>query len=229
MKASDCIVKFLESQNITHVFGYQGGMITHLVDSLSKSNKVKYIQCYHEQSAAIVAEGYALESGKYGVAISTSGPGATNMMTGIADAYFGSIPVLYITGQVNSYEYKYDKKIRQLGFQETDIVSIVKPITKYAVMVDKPEELESEIKKAITIALSGRKGPVLIDLPMNVSRADIKEFDYNFTVGTNYPKLDSDLFEEVYTELRNAKKPLVICGNGIFQGKYKSEVNLRFA
>ena len=225
MKASDCIVKFLESQNITHVFGYQGGMITHLIDSLSKSNKVKYIQCYHEQSAAIAAEGYALESGNIGVAISTSGPGATNMMTGIADAYFGSIPVLYITGQVNTYEYKYDKRIRQLGFQETDIVSIVKPITKYAVMVDKPEELESEIKKAITIALSGRKGPVLIDLPMNVSRADIKEFDYNFTVDTNYPKLDTDLFEEAYTELRNAKKPLVICGNGIFQGKYKSEVN----
>lgn len=225
MKASDCIVKFLESQNITHVFGYQGGMITHLVDSLSKSDKVKYIQCYHEQSAAIAAEGYALEAGKFGVAISTSGPGATNMMTGIADAYFGSIPVLYITGQVNSYEYKYEKKIRQLGFQETDIVSIVKPVTKYAVMVDKPEELENEIKKAITIALSGRKGPVLIDLPMNVSRSDINEFDYNFSVDTNYPKLDSELFEEAYKELKKAKKPLIICGNGIFQGKYKSEIN----
>ena len=130
MKASDCIVKLFESLNIDYVFGYQGGMITHLIDSLSKSTKTKYIQCYHEQSAAIAAEGYALESGNIGVAISTSGPGATNMLTGIADAYFGSIPVLYITGQVNTYEYKYDKKIRQLGFQETDIVSIVKPITK---------------------------------------------------------------------------------------------------
>ena len=226
MKASDCIVKFLESQNITHVFGYQGGMITHLVDSLSKSAKTKYIQCYHEQSAAIAAEGYALESGNIGVAISTSGPGATNMMTGIADAYFGSIPVLYITGQVNTYEYKYDKKIRQLGFQETDIVSIVRPVTKYAVMVDKPEELESEIKKALTIALSGRKGPVLIDLPMNISRADIKEFDYNFSVVPDYPKMNSELFEEAYNELKNAKRPLVICGNGILQSNLKNVTNI---
>ncbi len=222
MKASDCIVKFLESQNITHVFGYQGGMITHLIDSLSKSNKVKYIQCYHEQSAAIAAEGYALESGRFGVAISTSGPGATNMMTGIADAYFGSIPVLYITGQVNTYEYKYDKKIRQLGFQETDIVSIVKPITKYAVMVNKPEELENEIKKALSIALSGRKGPVLIDLPMNISRADIQEFDYNFSVVPDYPKMDFNQFEEAYNELKNAKRPLVICGNGILQSNLEN-------
>lgn len=225
MKASDAIAKYLEFLGITHVFGYQGGMITHLVDSLSKSNKVKYIQCYHEQSAAIAAEGYALESGKFGVAISTSGPGATNMMTGIADAYFVSIPVLYITGQVNTYEYKYDIKIRQLGFQEADVVSIVKPITKYAVMVYKPDELENEIKKALTIALSGRKGPVLIDLPMNISRADIQEFDYNFSVAPDYPKMDSNQFEQAYNELKNAKKPLVICGNGIFQGKSKSEVN----
>ncbi len=224
MKASDCIVKFLEAQNITHVFGYQGGMITHLVDSLSKSSKVKYIQCYHEQSAAIAAEGYALESGKIGVAISTSGPGATNMITGIADAYFGSIPVLYITGQVNTYEYKYDKKIRQIGFQETDIVSIAKPITKYAVMVNKPEELEAELKKAISIALSGRKGPVLVDIPMNIQRTDITEFDYSFKVEDNILPLSSAELREAEDLLSKASKPLVLCGNGIFQSKAKTQV-----
>lgn len=224
MKASDCIVKLLEAQHITHVFGYQGGMITYLVDSLSRSNTVKYIQCYHEQSAAIAAEGYALESGNFGVAISTSGPGATNMITGIADAYFGSIPVLYITGQVNTYEYKYDKKIRQLGFQETDIVSIVKPITKYAVMINTPEELESELKKAIRIALTGRKGPVLIDIPMNIQRADINAFDYSFAVEDKLLTVSSEQIKEAEDLLSKAEKPLVICGNGIFQSKSKSQV-----
>lgn len=224
MKASQVIVKFLESLGITHVFGYQGGMITHLVDSLSRADKIKYIQCYHEQSAAIAAEGYALESGKIGIAISTSGPGATNMMTGIADAYFGSIPVLYITGQVNTYEYKYEKKIRQSGFQETDIVSIARPITKYAVMVDNAEDLEKEVKKAITIALSGRKGSVLIDLPMNIQRSDIPEFDYNF----QFPKLklisNKNEFKQAFSLLKNAKRPFVICGNGIFQSDAKKNV-----
>jgi acetolactate synthase-1/2/3 large subunit len=174
MKASDYIVSFLAERGIDTVFGYIGGMITHLVDSLGKSMQVRYVQTYHEQTAAIAAEGYAIESGKFGVAICTSGPGVTNMMTGIADAYFGSIPVVYITGQVNSYEYKYDKPIRQQGFQETDVVSIVKPITKYAVMVDKTEDLRYELEKAVYIATTGRKGPVVIDLPMNISRAEIE-------------------------------------------------------
>ena len=98
MKASDYIVSFLEKNGINTVFGYIGGMITHLVDSLGKSETVRYVQTYHEQTASMAAEGYALESGKLGVAIATSGPGATNMITGIADAYFGNIPVLYITG-----------------------------------------------------------------------------------------------------------------------------------
>lgn len=173
MKASDYIVSFLESKGINTIFGYIGGMITHLVDSIDKNPNVRFIQTYHEQTAAIAAEGYAIESGKFGVAICTSGPGVTNMMTGIADAYFGSIPVIYITGQVNTYEYKYDKPIRQQGFQEMDVVNVVKPIVKYATMIDKAENLCFELEKAIYIATSGRKGPVVLDLPMNISRADI--------------------------------------------------------
>ena len=108
MKVSDYIAQFLVKQNVPIVFGYIGGMITHLVDSLGKNPNIRFIQTYHEQTAAIAAEGYAIESGNIGVAISTSGPGATNMITGIADAFFDSIPVVYITGQVNSYEYKYN-------------------------------------------------------------------------------------------------------------------------
>lgn len=224
MKASDYIVQFLESLGVEYVFGYQGGMITHLVDSLSRSDKIKYIQCYHEQTAAIAAEGYAMESGKLGVAISTSGPGATNMLTGIADAYFGSVPVLYITGQVNTYEYKYNKKIRQLGFQETDIVSMAKPVTKYAAMVNSAENLESELKKAVGIAFSDRKGAVLLDLPMDIQRSEIKSFDNNFAFIPVEFFIDSEVLQKAEGVLRNAKRPFVICGNGIFQSKAQSLV-----
>ncbi len=117
MKISDYIVEFIEQQQVKVVFGYAGGMITHLMDSLTLNDNVSFVQTYHEQSAAIAAEGYAIESKKCGVAIATSGPGATNMITGIADAYFDSIPVLYITGQVNTYEFKGNNKILSEGLR----------------------------------------------------------------------------------------------------------------
>ena len=159
MKVSDYIVSFFEKQGVETVFGYIGGMITHLVDSFGINPNVRYIQTYHEQTAAIAAEGYAIESGKFGVAICTSGPGFTNMMTGIADAYFGSIPVIYITGQVNTYEYKYDKPIRQQGFQEMEVVNVVKPVTKYAVLLDNAENIRYELENAVYIANS-------LDIPL---------------------------------------------------------------
>lgn len=173
MKLSDYVISYIESQGVHVIFGYIGGMITHLVDSIALNPNMQFVQTYHEQTAAIAAEGFAKESGLFGVAISTSGPGATNMMTGIADAYFDSIPVLYITGQVNTYEYKYDKPVRQQGFQETDVVSMVKPITKYAKLVDKAEDIKYELGKALHIAFSGRMGPVLLDLPMDIQRAEV--------------------------------------------------------
>ena len=108
MKVSDYIADFLFSKGIKVVFGYQGGMITHVIDSIGNHKSIDYIQCYHEQTASLAAEGYAKETGNIGCAVSSSGPGVTNMMTGIADAYFDNVPVLYITGQVNTYEYKYD-------------------------------------------------------------------------------------------------------------------------
>ena len=214
MKASDYIVSFISERGVDTVFGYIGGMITHLVDSLARSNDVKFVQTYHEQTAAIAAEGYAIENGKFGVAISTSGPGATNMMTGIADAYFDSIPVLYITGQVNSYEYKYDKPIRQQGFQETDIVSIVKPITKYAAFVDDAKKLRYELEKAIHIATTGRKGPVLLDIAMNVQRTDINPEDLlGYTDNSNPIEEKYDL-TEIVDLFSKSKRPMVLLGAG---------------
>ena len=213
MKASDYIVSFFEQRGVNVVFGYIGGMITHLVDSLGQNDKMRYIQTYHEQTAAIAAEGYAIESGKFGVSICTSGPGVTNMMTGIADAYFGSIPVLFISGQVNTYEYKYDKPIRQQGFQEMEVVNLVKPITKYAVLLDKPEDIRYELEKAVYIATHGRKGPVAIDLPMNISRVEIEPeklrgYEPEIEDTTVIPTLD------VIKSIENAKRPIILIGGG---------------
>ena len=188
-------------------------MITHLVDSLGQNDKMRYIQTYHEQTAAIAAEGYAIESGKFGVAICTSGPGVTNMMTGIADAYFGSIPVLFISGQVNTYEYKYDKPIRQQGFQEMDVVNVVKPITKYAVLLDKPEDIRYELEKAVYIATHGRKGPVAIDLPMNISRAEIDPEKLRGYVPIE-DQPHTIPVDEVRDLIEKAKRPMVLVGAG---------------
>ena len=213
MKVSDYIVSFLEKKGINVVFGYIGGMITHLVDSLDRNPNIRFIQTYHEQPAAFAAEGYDLESGKIGVAICTSGPGVTNMMTGIADAYFGSIPVLYIMGQVNTYEYKYDKPIRQQGFQETDVISIVRPITKYAKMVDNASDIRYELEKAVHIAMDGRKGPVVLDLPMNISRAEINPEELTF-FQSEFPGVSSYDFTEIKMLLEKEERPMLLLGSG---------------
>ena len=205
------------------VFGYIGGMITHLVDSISRTSGLQFVQTYHEQSAAFAAEGYAIENASLGVAIATSGPGATNMITGIADAWFGSVPVLYITGQVNSYEYKYNKPIRQQGFQETDIVSIVKPITKYAALIDKAENLRYELEKAVYYAQSGRKGPVLLDICMDVQRTDIIPDELSSYVPETKPfRRDYDA-NMIVRLLSKAKRPEILLGAGA-QGKKTKEM-----
>ena len=215
MKSSDYIATFLRDQGIDTVFGYMGGMITHLADSLDKCQGIQFIQTYHEQTASMAAEGYAIGSDGIGCAISTSGPGATNMITGIADAYFDSVPVLYITGQVNSYEYKYDKPIRQQGFQETDVVNIVKPITKYAVLVDDAQNLRYELEKAVYIAKEGRKGPVLLDITMDVQRTDVvPEKLGGYDARSSKNNYDDVGLEALWNVIEKAKSPIVLLGGG---------------
>lgn len=215
MKVSDYIIEYLVQKKSSVIFGYIGGMITHLVDSIHQNPNAEYIQVYHEQTAAIAAEGYARVTGNTGVAIATSGPGATNMITGIANAYFDSIPVVYITGQVNTFEFKYDKPIRQQGFQETDVVSVVTPITKYAKLVDKAEEIAYELEKAFFIANDGRKGPVLLDIPMNIQREDIDfENSLRFTPPLKPAQTNID-WESIIAIIKKSKRPLVLAGGGI--------------
>ena len=224
MKASDYIASFIQQQGVNVVYGYIGGMITHLVDSIANTPGMQFVQTYHEQSAAFAAEGYSIENGKLGVAISTSGPGATNMITGIADAWFGSIPVLYITGQVNSYEYKYDKPIRQQGFQETDIVSIVKPITKYAALVDKAENLRYELEKAIHLAQTGRRGPVVLDVCMDVQRTEINPDELRSYTPEPNEKTEGLDVSRIVRMIENAKRPMLLIGAGAQSEKAKGLV-----
>ena len=213
MKASDYIAQFIAQQGVSHIFGYIGGMITHLVDSIDKNPNVQFIQAYHEQTGAIAAEGLGHLSGKVGGGDGSRGPGVTNMMTGIADAFFGNIPVIFISGQVNTYEYKYDKPIRQQGFQEMEVVNVVKPITKYAVLLDKAEDIRYELEKALHIATTGRKGPVVIDLPMNISRAEINPDNLRSFIPEPETVKTFDV-QQVVSLLESAKRPMLLLGGG---------------
>lgn len=214
MKVSDYIVSFFKEKGVTVVYGYIGGMITHLVDSIARADGIDFIQVYHEQTAAIAAEGYSKSTGKIGVAISTSGPGATNMITGIADAFFDSIPVIYITGQVNTNEYKYNKPIRQQGFQETQIVDIVKPITKYAVLVDDARLIRYELEKAYSIAKSGRQGPVLLDIPMNIQRENIVVDDISTFSEPGIEQIVVD-YSKIVDLINKSERPMILAGSGV--------------
>ena len=152
MKASDYIVEYLIYRKIKHIFGYPGGMVTHLMNSLShKSDNIHTHITYHEQAAAFAACGYAQSINGVGVAFATSGPGATNLLTGVGHAYFDSIPVIFLTGQVNTFESGKDMGLRQRGFQETDIVSMAAPITKYVKYVESSDEMPIALDEAYRI------------------------------------------------------------------------------
>lgn len=214
MKLSDYIAEFLIKNGCTHVFGYQGGAVTHIVDSLYRYPKIKFVGTYHEQAAAFAAEGYARVKNSIGVAVATSGPGATNLITGIGSAYFDSVPCLYLTGQVNTYEYKGELKVRQLGFQETDIVSIVKPITKYAVQITDPSTIRYELEKAVAIASSGRKGPVLLDIPMDIQRAQVDDSSLPPYPLQEAPQSEIDI-DRIVELLNGSQRPVILVGSGV--------------
>ncbi|MBK0381136.1 thiamine pyrophosphate-binding protein [Mucilaginibacter segetis] len=214
MKASDYIATFLEKKGVTHVFELSGGMITHLLDSLNQKTDIHIITMHHEQSAAFAADAYGRIRGVPGVALATSGPGATNLVTGIGSCYFDSTPAIFITGQVNRHEQKGDRNIRQLGFQETDIVAMVKPITKACFKVVNENDLPLILENAFLIACEGRPGPVLIDIPMDIQRAQVNASDqelFNHTIlGPSKLQLT-----EIAADIRKAHKPLLLVGRGV--------------
>ena len=215
MKVSDYIADFLYAQGVNCVFEVVGGMITHLVDSLNRQGKIKIVSMHHEQAAAFAAEAMSRIVGVPGVAMATSGPGATNLLTGIGSCYFDSTPAIFITGQVNLKEQKGERPIRQLGFQETDIVSMAAPITKAVWRVQSLEDIPLILEQAFTCALSGRPGPVLIDIPMDIQGAEVSAKIPMEVSGTDGEEPDSQAIDEMFTDLRAATRPLILAGGGI--------------
>ena len=214
---SSHLVEVLEKHKINHVFELIGGMITIMVDELHRSDSIQVHSMHHEQGAAFAAEGLARVDGKFGVALATSGPGATNLITGIGSSFFDSVPMLFLTGQVNSNEISNNPELRQSGFQEMDIVSMVKPITKYAVRLSDPNEFPAILEHAIEIATTGRKGPVLIDIPMDYQRAEIRQ--KISTEKSSSKSVEASIFDQfnddLSSALANSMRPLIIAGGGI--------------
>lgn len=220
MKGADYIAAFLAHKGVKNVFLMTGGAAAFIIDSIGRHPELSFVCFHHEQSAAMAADAVWRISRQVGVTVATSGPGATNLITGIACSYFDSIPSFHITGQVNMKESAayLGAAPRQAGFQETKIVEMVTPITKYAVQVRTAQELKSELEKAWKIATSGRMGPVLIDVPMDVQQMDVGEFiELHDAAETN--QVDPNKFAEIHNQLAkyldNANRPLVYFGAGV--------------
>ncbi len=219
---SEAIIRCLIAEGIETLYGYPGGAIMPVYDELYKyQDKIHHVLTRHEQGAAHAAQGYARISGKVGVAMATSGPGATNLVTGIADAQIDSTPLVCITGQVPSPLLGTD------AFQETDIVGISTPVTKWNVQVTKAEEIPAAIAKAFYIAKSGRPGPVLIDITKD---AQFEEFDFKYEKCTGVrsynpvPKTNIDTVKAAAALINSAKKPFIVWGQGVILGKAEKEL-----
>lgn len=213
LSVADYFVEFLIANGVTDVFGYQGGMIAYIFDSLGKyRDRIRYHSCATEQGAALAACGYAQSSGKLGVAISTSGPGFTNLITGIANAWFDSVPVLFVSGNVNTKDKKRDKPLRQLGFQEIQAASVAEKITKGTYEFELDMDYAACLEDVYRTVMTARKGPVYLDLPINVCREQIL-FENIQPVSIEKEKR---YFEaDVFSALEKSKKPVIIAGAGI--------------
>ncbi len=217
IKVTDYIAKRLKEYGVEHIFMVTGGGAMHLNDSLGRD--LKYICNHHEQACAIAAEGYARMANKLAVVNVTTGPGGLNTLNGVLGQWTDSAPVLYISGQVKFEttlsSVPHIKGLRQLGDQEVDIVSVVKPITKYAVMITDASTVRYHLEKAIYEATNGRPGPVWIDVPMNIQGALVNEADLMGFMPEASQQASSISFKEIAEKLKNAKRPVILAGHGI--------------
>jgi len=219
---SEAIVRSLMAEGVDILYGYPGGAIMPVYDELYKfKDQIHHVLTRHEQGAAHAAQGYARISGKVGVAMATSGPGATNLITGIADAQIDSTPIVCITGQVPSHLLGSD------AFQETDIVGISTPVTKWNCQVTKSEDIPEAIAKAFYIAKSGRPGPVLVDITKDAQFGEL-DFKYEKCKGVRsyipIPKTDPETINAASELINNAKKPMIVWGQGVILGKAEAEL-----
>lgn len=220
MKVADFLVNYLGDYGISEMFVVYGAANGDIVDAFTRTSKTRYIAVMHEQAGGFAAEGYAKVKGKPGVAIATSGPGGTNLLTPVCNCFYDSVPCLFITGQVNSRFLRNDPEIRQVGFQETDIVSMAGPVTKYARMITKPEDIRYELEKALFLCQDKRPGPVLLDIPVDVQRAEVQPetlvgFD-EVVASDSYDlgHIDSQI-DRFLSDLRKSIRPVLLVGGGV--------------
>ena len=231
MNLSDYVLYFLEKKKVNNVFTITGGAICFLMDAFSRNKNMKYTAVAHEQAAAMMADSYSRLGPNFSATMVTSGPGATNLLTGIACSWFDSIPSLHICGQVNRHELasfgKSTKKVRQVGFQETDIVSMSKPITKFAYQLKNENEIRYILEKAFYLSQEGRPGPVLIDIPMNLQRKiiDPKKLK-SFFAKKKSPKKQKliNQINKILSQFKKSKRPVIIIGGGIRISKTNKEL-----
>ena len=218
LSGGEALLRALHDEGVEIIFGYPGGAVLHIYDAIFNQDKVEHILVRHEQAATHAADGYARGTGKPGVVLVTSGPGATNAITGIATAYMDSIPMVVISGQVES------RMIGTDGFQETDMVGISRPIVKHSFMVQDPADIPLIVKKAFHIATTGRPGPVVIDIPKDITDPKTK-FDYAYPADINMrsyavpAKGHSGQIKKAVDTLMAAKRPMIYAGGGVIQGE----------
>lgn len=219
IRIADYIMKRIAQEGVKHIFYVPGGQCVYLMDALRRSEEIKGIAHHHEQAAAMAALSYSQYNGKFGACLVTTGCAGTNTMTGVLHAWQDSIPCIFVSGQQNPEQTTHcsDLNIRQIGIQEADIVKLVTPITKYAVMITEPTDIAYELDKAIYLAKEGRKGPVWIDVPLNVQNSmvdenTLKRYEID-TVDKIYPCSEDVLY--VKEMIEKSERPIIIAGQGI--------------
>ncbi len=226
MKLSDYIAGFLAQHGVEHVFGLTGGAVVHLFDSVDRHPEMEPVFTHHEQAAAYAAEAYSRIRNKLGAAFVTTGPGGTNAITGVCAAWLDSIPCIYISGQTRLAHTTRNKPIRQVGSQQLDIVSLVKPITKYAVMIEDPGRIRYELEKAAHIAQTGRPGPVWIDIPLDFQWASIDPDSlpaFQPGLPDAPPRALPEQIRRCADLIEKAKRPLLLAGMGVRLAHAESE------
>ncbi|MBQ0784418.1 MAG: acetolactate synthase 3 large subunit [Amphritea sp.] len=223
LSGGEMVIRALKDEGVKHIYGYPGGALLHIYDALFRQEDVQHVLVRHEQAATHMADAYARATGKAGVALVTSGPGATNAVTGIATAYMDSIPMVVITGQVMSF------LIGEDAFQETDMIGVSRPVVKHSFSVQNPADIPMIIKKAFHIAESGRPGPVVVDIPKDMT-APTDRFDYEYPKSVKMRSYNpvsrghSGQIKKAMDMVLDAKRPVIYAGGGVIMGDASAEL-----
>ncbi len=223
LSGAQMVIRALQDEGVKHIYGYPGGALLHIYDALFQQEEVQHVLVRHEQAATHMADAYARATGKAGVALVTSGPGATNAITGIATAYMDSIPMVVITGQVMSF------LIGEDAFQETDMIGVSRPVVKHSFSVQNPEDIPSIIKKAFHIAESGRPGPVVVDIPKDMTNPTDR-FNYEYPKSIKLRSYNpvsrghSGQIKKAIDMVLGAKRPVIYAGGGVIMGDASAEL-----